>query len=632
MKDITLLFDEGKKEVVEEKVIPLLDPHLKTTIAYKAGSYFNCEKEDFILTYLADEQLKEFLPVAIEKCWQIGFLPHPGMVYGMHGFGVANSLEKSIENILNAETAQQLDVLMANGIPVFDTVVIGNTLSLMYGSAEPTFSKKLWGKTVSFFRLFKRLELKQYTIEYQGKKEGQEMTIVNTAALGMVLVQHGKSSLLSRRVIEDSFVNDGMMHSLILAPESVSGLVEFSLKSFFRSRSNSSLPPFAAHIKTDKLKILSSGPIELSVDGKLVSAREVELEIQPKVIKVVPGFHLDTESEPDNPDNKEVFKIHSLPTGEKRDELLKGPLPLIKHATAGEFKDLFTTLRENARTTSNYLVLMVLSTFIATLGLFSDSSPVIIGAMILAPLMNPIISASMGVLRQDRQLIRKSLKAIGFGVLAGYLCAVLLTWLTPLSAENPEIMARVRPNLLDLGVAIGSGVAGAFAHAKKEIAKTLAGVAIAVALVPPLAVSGIGIGWMDWNVFSGALLLLVTNFAGMILAAATTFLFLGFSPFRLARKGLLIALLLVIGVATPLAYGFFRIVEENRVVRRIHGLELDGIILKDVVVREMNPMRLSLKIVTESPMDAEDLAAVKKNIEEHMGEEVELDITVGIRI
>ncbi|WP_017730974.1 DUF389 domain-containing protein [Nafulsella turpanensis] len=628
MKEITLLFDLGKAETVEERIVPLLGSSLKSTLPYKTGSEINCEEEDFILTYLSDEQLKEFLPVAIEKCLQIGFLPHPGLVYGMHGFGVANRLETSIENILNAATAQQVDVLMANGIPVFDTVVIGNTLSLMYGSAEPSYAKRLWGKAGNFFMLFKRMELKQYTIEYKGR-EGQDRDIVNTAALGMVIVQHGKSSLLSRRIIEDSFVNDGMMHSLILAPESVSGLLEFSLKSFFRSRRNSKLPPFAAHIKTDKLKILSSSPIELSVDGLLVSAKEVELEIQPKVIKVVPGFHLDTEAQGSN---KEIFKIHSLPKGEKRDELLKGPLPLIHHATAGEFKDLFSALRENARTTSSYLVLMVLSTFIATLGLFSDSSPVIIGAMILAPLMNPIISVSMGVLRQDRQLIRQSLKAIGYGVLAGYICAVLITLVTPLSAENAEIMARVRPNLLDLGVAIGSGVAGAYAHAKKEIAKTLAGVAIAVALVPPLAVSGIGLGWLAWSVFSGALLLLATNFAGMVLAAATTFLFLGFSPFRLAKKGLLIALILVIGVSTPLVYGFLRIVEENRVVQSIHDLDLNGIVLKDVEVRQTNPMRLSVKVITERPLNKEDLANVKKRIEELMGEEVELDITVGIRI
>ena len=124
----------------------------------------------------------------------------------------------------------------------------------------------------------------------------------------------------------------------------------------------------------------------------------------------------------------------------------------------------------------------------------------------------------MGLLRQDGQLIRYSLKSIGLGLLLGYLCAILITWMTPLTTVNLQILARVRPNLLDLGIAVGSGIAGAYAHSKKEVAKTLAGVAIAVALVPPLAVSGIGIGWMNWGVFSGALLLLVTNLAGMVLA------------------------------------------------------------------------------------------------------------------
>jgi uncharacterized hydrophobic protein (TIGR00271 family) len=275
---------------------------------------------------------------------------------------------------------------------------------------------------------------------------------------------------------------------------------------------------------------------------------------------------------------------------------------------------------------------MFLSTFIATLGLFSNSSPVIIGAMILAPLMAPIISLSMGVLRQDQQLVRYSLKSIGLGLLLGYFCAVLITLVTPLHILNVEIMARTRPNLLDLGVAVGSGIAGAYAHSKKEVAQTLAGVAIAVALVPPLAVSGIGLGWLDWSVFSGALLLLTTNLAGMVLAAALTFLFLGFSPFRLARKGLLVSLILVIVVSAPLAFGFSRMVQETKIVRHLSGHRIDNMILRNVEVRQVNPLRISLRIVAESPMTEDELGEVKREIESLLGEEVELEITVGIKM
>ena len=629
MQGITLLYDELRAEEVREKIIPLLEPYLEESVSFKTCSEVEFEQHDFFVTYLSDELLKDFLPAALKKNKKIGFLPHPDNPYVRHGFGISSSMEDAVRNILKTESAQKVDVLMANGRPVFDTVVIGNTLSLMYGSAEPTYAKKKWGNIKSFFRLFKRLELRQYTLEYKEKEGGKEKIKLNTAALGMVVVQHGKSSLLSRRIIENSFVNDGLMHTLILAPESVMGLVEFSVMSFFRSGRNQKLPPFAAHIKTNKIKVLSKAPMELSIDGALVSAREVELEVVPKAMEIVPGLFLDTKS---NGSNREVFKTRTLPIGEKRDELLKGPLPFINHATTDEFKELFTVLRENSRTTSAFLVLMFLSTFIATLGLYSNSSPVIIGAMILAPLMNPIISLSMGILRQESSLIRNSLRTIGYGLLWGYICAVLITWIVPLPTANYEIMARVRPNLLDLGVAVGSGVAGAYAHSKKEIAKTLAGVAIAVALVPPLAVSGIGLGWLEWNIFSGALLLLVTNFTGMVLAAALTFLFLGFSPFRLARKGLIIALFSVIAVSAPLAFGFLRMVKENRIIRNLDGHQIDHLVLREVDVRDTSPLHLSLKIVTEKPLTEEDLAEVKQRIEELLGEETELEITVGIKL
>ena len=250
--------------------------------------------------------------------------------------------------------------------------------------------------------------------------------------------------------------------------------------------------------------------------------------------------------------------------------------------------------------------------------------------MILAPLMSPIISLSMGVLRQDEKLIKESLKTIAFGLAISYVFAILITWLTPLNSANSEILARIRPNLLDLGIAAASGVAGAYAHAKKEIAKTLAGVAIAVALVPPLAVSGIGLGWGDWAVFWGALLLLGTNLAGMVLAAAMTFLFLGFSPFRLARKGLLISLFFVALISAPLGFGFSKMVKENKLIQRLSGAEIPQGKFRDVRVIRMQPMRISLTIISEKPLDFEELNEVKNEIKDIVGQEVELEISVGI--
>jgi uncharacterized hydrophobic protein (TIGR00271 family) len=629
MKRIILIYDDQLENDVKENVIPLFGSHLKSDLAYKNFKSFIFGEEDFLVCFLSDDQLKEFLPFVTESHYKIGFLPHPKMKHARQGFGISSRFEEAVDNILKTEEVLEVDVLYANGIPIFNTLVIGNSLSLMYGSVTENTAKRLFEKIGNFFKMFKRVSLHRYFLDWANEKGEMRDKPLETAALGIVTVQHGKSTLLSRRILKDSFVNDGLMHNLILSPRSVGEMIQFSIIGLFQISKSERMPPFASLIKTDRMLISSSEPINFSLDDNLMSAKEIELMVIPKVLSIVPGVHLKTD---ETVNSSKVFKTKSLPQGELREGLLGRYLPLTNHATTEEFKWLFSILRENSKTTSSFLVLMALSTLIATFGLFGNSSPVIIGAMILAPLMSPIVSLSMGVLRQDEQLIRDSLKAIGFGMLIGYVFAVLITWLTPLNSMNSEIVARIRPNLLDLGVAAGSGIAGAYAHAKKEIAKTLAGVAIAVALVPPLAVSGIGLGWGDWQVFWGALLLLGTNLAGMVLAGAVTFLFLGFSPFRLARKGLFISLMFVVMISAPLAFGFSKMVKENRIIQNLSGKELAQGVLRDIRIIQLNPLRLSLTLVSEKPLDQDELQKIKKKINDLVGEEVGLEVSVGLKL
>ncbi|WP_215226022.1 DUF389 domain-containing protein [Echinicola shivajiensis] len=635
MKGITLLFADEYIKEVEENILPQLSGTLKIAVPFSQLEELDLSEGDFVLCYLSDEQLKVFLPKAEGQNWGIGFLPHPEMIYARQGFGVGKSLDKSLAHMLSSEKIKPFDLFTANGQIVFDSVTLGDSMGLMYGQAESTWLKQFSGRLKSFFGLFKRVKLHPYTLlipkgSEENKQLDQNQEEISTAALGMVMMPHGKSNLLSRRILEDSFVNDGMLHALILAPQSIIGLISFGINGLLSRKVQTSLPPFTAHIRTSKLIVKSEESINMNIDGKQQSVHEVELQIMSKALKIVPGRFLDTEVEANN---REVYKTQVLPRGELRDELLRGPLPYIYHATTEEFKDLFSLLRENSRPKSTFLVLMVLSTIIATFGLFANSSPVIIGAMVLAPLMSPIISLSMGVLRQDRKLVFNSLKTLGLGLLLGYLFAVILTWLTPLNALNGEITARIRPNLLDLGVAAASGAAGAYAHSKKEIAKTLAGVAIAVALVPPMAVSGIGLGWADWVVFSGSLLLLVTNLAGMVLSAAFTFLLLGFSPFHLAKKGLVWSLVLVFCVSAPLTFGFSNLVRENRLLKELSGYQVKGgITLRNVEVRSLSPIIISIKAVSDRDLSEEDFKEIKKEIEEMIGEEVILEVTVGLKI
>lgn len=630
MKSITLVFDDKLTELVQQKVIPLFGSNLKITVPFSKCKTFEFGESDFLVFYVSDQQFRDIINSIIQKHWKIGFLPHPELAEVAQGFGVSSNLELSVENILSREETVEMDMLYVNDQPVFNSMVIGNTFSLLHaGDLGKSGFLKYYLRIKRFLSSLKKAHLHDLSINWSIESDQMREHAIDTAALGMLVVQHGKSSLLSRRMLEDSDPNDGMMNCLVLAPKSIWEVFKFGLYSIFKSAKHQKLPNYVAHLKTDKIQIFSKKNIDFAIDNILLSSKEIFLEVKPKLINVVPGKFLETNKEVKS---SKIFKTQNLPQGELRVELLRKSLPLTNHATTEEFKWLFTILRENSQLNSSYLVLMAISTVIATFGLFGNSSPVIIGAMILAPLMAPIISLGMGVLRQDQKLISDSFKTIGFGMALGYIFAIIITWLTPLNTMNGEILARIRPNLLDLGVAAASGVAGAYAHAKKEIAKTLAGVAIAVALVPPLAVSGIGFGWGNWSVFWGALLLLGTNLAGMVLSAALTFLFLGFSPFRLARKGLFISLIFVGIISAPLAFGFSEMVKENKIIQELSGKEIAQGVVREVGVIQVKPLKLSVTIVSETPLDINELSAIKKEISEVIRQDVEIELSVEIKM
>jgi uncharacterized hydrophobic protein (TIGR00271 family) len=250
--------------------------------------------------------------------------------------------------------------------------------------------------------------------------------------------------------------------------------------------------------------------------------------------------------------------------------------------------------------------------------------------MILAPLMSPIISLSMGTLRQDRNLISQSFITIAAGMALSVLFAVLITWITPLNSPGSEILSRTRPHLLDLGIAVVSGIAGAYAHAREEVAKTLAGVAIAVALVPPLAVAAIGLGWGNLSIFLGAFLLLITNLAGMVLAAALTFMYLGFSSFKLARKGLLISLLIVVALSIPLSFSFNQMINEHKITQKIEKLETEHISIRNVKIRSVSPAQVSLTLVSDKQIEDSQIDEMKKIIEAEVGEEIQMEVITAI--
>jgi uncharacterized hydrophobic protein (TIGR00271 family) len=179
----------------------------------------------------------------------------------------------------------------------------------------------------------------------------------------------------------------------------------------------------------------------------------------------------------------------------------------------------------------NFIILLALATVIATYGVVTDSTASVIGAMIIAPLMTPIMASAAAVVLGSTIRLKQALKLVALGILGVIVLSILLTFFIPDSLIqfpiNNQITSRVSPGLLDLMIALAAGAAGAYAIGRQEIADSLAGVAIAISLVPPLCVVGISLAKGQWIDSAGAFLLFLTNFFAILLAGAIVFRLMG---------------------------------------------------------------------------------------------------------
>jgi len=172
----------------------------------------------------------------------------------------------------------------------------------------------------------------------------------------------------------------------------------------------------------------------------------------------------------------------------------------------------------------DYYLMLILSTLMATMGLLAGSETTVIGAMLLAPLLAPTLGLALGISMSEHKLIARSFGTIVRSSLVAILAAVLATFLFALSkfdggALNDTILARTQPTLLYFMIAAISGFAVAYASVRPDLSESLPGVAIAVALIPPLSVVGVGIGIGALKLISGALLMYIINVAGIVFSA-----------------------------------------------------------------------------------------------------------------
>jgi uncharacterized hydrophobic protein (TIGR00271 family) len=207
-----------------------------------------------------------------------------------------------------------------------------------------------------------------------------------------------------------------------------------------------------------------------------------------------------------------------------------GLVDLLPRLTPEEHALVHEKILSGSRSRVDFYTMIGLAAILASLGLLLNSPAVIIGAMLVAPLMSAIVGIGLGLIEGDTALISTAVGSTVRATLLAIALGALLCLLVPSASATPEILSRARPSLLDLAVALASGAAGAYALCRKNVSEALAGVAIAAALVPPLAAVGVGLALGRWDIAGGALLLFVTNLLAIAAAGGLVFLLLGFAP------------------------------------------------------------------------------------------------------
>ncbi len=290
---------------------------------------------------------------------------------------------------------------------------------------------------------------------------------------------------------------------------------------------------------------------------------------------------------------------------------------------------IYDDMRKNAIVDIDFVLLILLASGIAYFGLQQDSAVVIIGAMLVAPLMSPMMSIGFSIVNGNLPLFFKSAVSTLIGIALAVGVSALITFIFPLKTATEQILARTNPTIMDLFVALISGMAGAYALSRKEVSTALPGVAIAASLIPPLCVAGFGIGAGDFGIATKSLVLFMTNLACIIVAGIFIFWLVGFRPdpatdekvFRATvRYALLGVLLISIPLVIYTVQGAQETAREAEVAKILGAVNPAIAEIEDIVIRSvddgfvigMTVYLYATRGETEAQQDAAIGAAVEK--------------------
>ena len=628
---VVYIYTEEDEALIEENKKLDLWPEKMVYLSFSKLDSINVEALNHLIVTGNAKVLREVLAFAHKHQVSIGIIPQTKQKELSRTLALPSKMADAI-TLACTPSEKKIDLLYCNGHIVLQEVVIEDAPPLEHYEVV-LHGKNFFERCKLFWRTLKKVKhLKHKKMKITDAKEN----VMEISAVGLVGLSYTNETFASKLISSRLSATDGKMVLMILSPTSLTQYISYLFRALVTYQKPKNLPKSIGYVTSSALTIEAQKPLNASIDDIKIESEKITFSIKPEVLSLSVGEKF-WEKQAELQGTKDSVKIDHLPSDKESKEYLSEAIPLFPHASKEQYAALFTSLREEGRVNSVYITLLILSTMIATFGLFINSSSVIIGAMLLAPLMQPIVSFSMGVLRQDTSLEINAAKSIFWGILAVLSTATLISLAIPIERVTSEMAGRLSPTILDLFVAIVSGVAAAYVKSNDKILGSLAGVAIAVALVPPIAVAGIGLGWADLHMFMMAFLLFVTNLVGIVFAASITFIFLGFSPLHVAKKGILMWLVIVSFVAIPL-YGAFKKMEidvkvQRRLTNVMFQLENHDVTLTDVrLVHHANMDEIHCDVVATGPLSKEETLRLKEAILGTVKKDTEIFVTFEYRL
>lgn len=286
-----------------------------------------------------------------------------------------------------------------------------------------------------------------------------------------------------------------------------------------------------------------------------------------------------------------------------------------------------------------FAVLLLLSTIIATYGVIGDSTATVIGAMIIAPLMRPILATAAGLVMGDFKRAGSSFMIVVVSVAGVIVVAWLITEIslgTIISIEtNSQLSNRISPRLIDLFAALAAGAAGAFAISREDVADSLPGVAIAIALVPPLCVVGVGLAEGNWSAAGGAMLLFLTNFLSILLAGGGLLALLGLGAARTKeirqdarRKAFIFVAIGILLITIPLGAATVNVYEHNLIKRETINLAEEWITGTDYGISRVDVIEDQVNLVIHGSGEWPELSKLGDQLVASLDQPIDINLVV----